>query len=255
MINEVQTLIDKYVLWLKDKTYLRELEGWVEITTPYLDRHNDFIQLYITKDREGSFLISDDGYTISDLEFTGFSFDSPKRQELLNVTLNSYGIQSDKKTLSIKASEDNFALKKHNFIQSILAINDLFYLSSPFVSSLFLEDVMGFLDTHEVRYTPKVKFTGKSGYDHLFDFVIPKSKEKPERILKAINRPTKDQAESFLFAWMDTRDIRPKESTSFVFLNNKEFTPGASVLSSFKNYGVNPILWSNKDDYIRELAA
>jgi len=28
-------------------------------------------------------------------------------------------------------------------------------------------------DENEIRYTPSVKFTGKSGYDNLFDFVIP----------------------------------------------------------------------------------
>ncbi|WP_418888699.1 DUF1829 domain-containing protein, partial [Methanothrix soehngenii] len=38
-----------------------------------------------------------------------------------------------------------------------------------------------------------MKFTGKSGYDHLFDFVIPKSKKRPERILQAINRPSRDE--------------------------------------------------------------
>ncbi len=49
------------------------------------------------------------------------------------------------------------------------------------VLSLFYEDVVTWLDLHEIRYTPKVKFTGKSGFDHLFDFVIPKSRSSPER--------------------------------------------------------------------------
>ena len=51
------------------------------------------------------------------------------------------------------------------------------------VASLFYEDVVAWLDLHDVRYTPKVKFTGKTGYDHLFDFVIPKSRRQPERIV------------------------------------------------------------------------
>ena len=45
----------------------------------------------------------------------------------------------------------------------MLAINDLFYLAVPVVASLFYEDVVAWLDLHEIRYTPKVKFTGKSG--------------------------------------------------------------------------------------------
>jgi hypothetical protein len=73
-------------------------------------------------------------------------------------------------------------MRKHNLLQAMLAVNDLFFLSIQMVASLFYEDVVSWLDTNEIRYTPNVKFTGKSGYDHLFDFVIPKSRRQPERI-------------------------------------------------------------------------
>jgi len=46
MIDEIQVLLDKYLQWLKDKTVLRQVNDWVEITTPYLDRHNDYLQMY-----------------------------------------------------------------------------------------------------------------------------------------------------------------------------------------------------------------
>ncbi|MBN2413449.1 DUF1829 domain-containing protein [candidate division KSB1 bacterium] len=255
MINEIKILIDNYINWLRDKTILQDINGHVEITTPFMDRHNDYIQIYINKDKNGNYLLTDDGYTITDLEFTGFSFDSSKRQELLKTTLSSYGVQLVKNDLTATATVDNFALKKHNLIQSILAVNDLFYLSSPYVASLFLEDVAKFLNSNEVRYTPNVKFSGKSGYDHLFDFVIPASKVKPERIIKTINRPSKQQTESFLFAWLDTRDIRPKDSTSLVFLNDSEAKPLSNILSSFKSYKVTPIPWSGRDNYIKELVS
>ena len=55
-------------------------------------------------------------------------------------------------------------------------------------------------DENEIRYTPSVKFTGKNGYDNLFDFVIPKSKKQPERILQVINRPSRDEAGATAFA-------------------------------------------------------
>ena len=64
-----------------------------------------------------------------------------------------------------------------------------FYLAKPMVESLFYEDVISWLDVNDIRYTPKAKFTGISGYDHLFDFVIPKSRRQPERMVQAINRP------------------------------------------------------------------
>jgi hypothetical protein len=49
MIEEIKILINEYSNWLKDKTALKEIADFVEITTPYLDRHNDYFQIYVKK--------------------------------------------------------------------------------------------------------------------------------------------------------------------------------------------------------------
>ena len=54
-----------------------------------------------------------------------------------------------------------------------------------------------------------VKFTGKSGIDHLFDFVIPKSRVRPERSLRTVNRPNKTTAEILVFSWIARRGHDP----------------------------------------------
>ena len=192
MIEEIRTLISEYNRWLNDKTSIRKIDGnWVEITTPHLDRHNDYLQLYLKLDSGGHILLSDDGYIINDLKLSGCEFTTKKRQDLLRVTLNGFGVKLEKEQLYIEATKENFALQKHNLIQAMLAINDMFYLSVSTVSSLFLEDVTEWLDQNSIRYIPRVKFTGKSGFDHLFDFAIPKSNTKPERILQTITSPTR----------------------------------------------------------------
>ena len=197
--SEIEKLLDDYRAWLKEKTVLKEVDGgkWVEITTPYIDRHNDALQIYARREN-GGFLLSDDSYTIHDLEASGCSLNTDKRKDLLKMTLNGFGVRLNKDALEVQASAESFPLRKHNLIQAMLAVNDLFYLAKPIVESLFFEDVVNWLDANDVRYTPKVKFTGTSGYDHLFDFVIPKSRRQSERILRAINRPTRNTAEAFM---------------------------------------------------------
>lgn len=254
MIDEIKTLLDKYINWLKDKTTLRQVREWVEITTPYLDRHNDYLQIYARK-KDGGYILTDDGYILDDLLQTGCKLDSGKRQSLLTMTLNGFGVKLQDGRLEIQASQENFALRKHNLVQSMLAVNDLFYLASPTVASLFYEDVVAWLDLNEIRYTPNVKFSGKSGYDHLFDFVIPKSKAKPERILNAINRPNKDTAQSLAFSWIDTKDVRPPDSQAYAFLNDSEQFPSTSVMEALKNYSVYPIPWSKRESILEDLAA
>ncbi|NTW49758.1 MAG: DUF1829 domain-containing protein [Chlorobiales bacterium] len=255
MKEEIQSLLNQYFNWLKDKTTLREVNGeWVEITTPYLDRHNDHLQIY-TKKTNGSYLITDDHYTIEDLKLSGCSLDSKKRQDILKTTLNGFGIECENEALIVKATAENFSVRKHNLIQAMLAVNDMFYLAKPSVQSLFLEDVADWLDLHEVRYIrgENMRFVGKSGYDYMFNFVIPKSKKQPERIVQAINAPNKNSAEAFLFHWMDTKENRSPNSQAYAILNDVEKKLAQSAIDALKNYDVKPVLWSEKESVIEAL--
>lgn len=254
MLSEVQTLVNDYSRWLRDKTKLREVNGHVEITTPYLDRHSDHLQIYATS-RDGGFLLTDDGYTINDLEMSGLTFSTPRREQLLRQTLNGFGVQLNEGALEIAASRENFARKKHCLMQTMLAINDLFYLVSPIVHSLFLEDVVQWMDLSDIRYTPNVKFAGKSGFDHVFDFVVPKSRCEPERVIRAINKPNRDNAQTVAFAWTDTKDGRDPEAQAFAILNDADHKVSGAVIDALNSYGVKVLLWSQREEFKVKLAA
>ena len=254
MIQDIQALLDGYWIWLRDRTNLREINDCIEITTPYLDRHNDYLQIY-AKRVKGGFVLTDDGYVLDDLELAGCKIDSPKRQAMFRMILNGFGVKTNEKALEVEASADNFAQRKHNLVQAILAVNDLFYLASSTVVSLFLEDVTAWLDLSEIRYTPGVKFTGKSGYDHRFDFVIPKSRTRPERVVQTITRPSRDTAQATVFSCIDTKEVRSPETRVYVILNDSKQTVLENVPDAMRNYGVYPILWSARDKAKDELAA
>ena len=257
MIEEMQSLLDRYWGWLKDKTSMRQIGDWVEITTPYLDRHNDCLQIY-AKRQGGGFVLTDDGYTVEDLEQSGCKIDGPKRQALLRTTLNGFGIRIREatKAFEVQASADNFALRKHNLLQAMLAVNDLFYVASPSaVANLFFEDVVTWLDDSEIRYTPNVTLAGKSGYGHRFDFVIPKSKAWPERVLRVINRPSRDIAQAVVFAWIDTKEVRAPESRAYAILNDSDRPIAPQTMGAMRNYDVSPVPWSNREGMLEELAA
>jgi hypothetical protein len=255
VVLEIEKLLNDYRAWLKDKTTLRELNGsWVEITTPYLDRHNDALQIY-ARAENGGYILTDDSYTVHDLEASGCNLHTEKRQDLLRMTLNGFGVKLHNEALEVPATADNFPLRKHSLIQAMLAVNDLFYLAKPVVESLFFEDVVAWLDANEIRYTPKAKFTGISGYDQLFDFVIPKSRKQPERILQAITRPTRETAQSFIYAWADTQKVRSPESKAYAVLNDVEQTISGGVMDALRNYSIRPVLWSTRAEVATELAA
>jgi hypothetical protein len=254
-MNAIKDLVSLYPVWLRDNTQLREMKDWVEITTPFLDRNNDAIQLYARRSN-GGYILTDDGYTLVDLEASGCSLDSDKRQSILRMTLNGFGVKLEGNALTVHAERNDFPLRKHNLIQAVLAVNDLFHLASPRVRSLFLEDVTSWLDLLEVRYVPTIKISGASAFDHVFDFAIPRSRSAPERLLRAISDPNRERAESFMFAWNDTHEARKgKPTAAYAILNDNERSISSGIADALQAYGIKPVAWSRRDHVRGELVA
>lgn len=256
MIEEIQKALDNYLAWLRAEISLREIDnGWVKITTPWLDRHNDYIQLYARKE-DGGFLLSDDAYTIQDLEQSGVSFDnSPRRRELLDLTLNGFGVELNDRALQVHASWEDFSWRKHNLIQAILAVNDMFHLASLTVASLFKEDVALWLHQHQISYNSGKKYIGKSGYDHQFDFVIPKSPQgSPERMVQAINHPDRNAVRQLIFLWVETEASRPKGAKLYALLNDKKEV-SSKVKDALGTYDVEAVPWEKREVLAEKLAA
>lgn len=251
--DECQDLANTYTEWLKQKIYVKDIEGVCEITTPFLDRHNDHLQIYVKKAGD-TLIITDDGYTIRDLGLSGLEFTTEKRKDVLYSILNGFGARLQGDEIIIEAKAENFPQKKHNIIQAMLAINDLFVMAAPIVRSLFKEDVEKYLRLHEIRFISSVKFTGKSGFDQLFDFVIPASQKRPERVINAITRPTRQNISVLIFLWADTKKVRPAESTAYGFLNDTDQTVSPDIESALQQYGIKPLSWSKREEYVEELA-
>jgi hypothetical protein len=207
------------------------------------------------KRENGALVLTDDGYVIEDLKLCGCELHTPKRLALLRMTVNGFGVELHGDRLEVTAFPDTFPLRKHSLVQAMLAVNDLFYVAEPHVQSLFYEDVLAWLELHEVRYSPGVHFAGKSGYDHKFDFLIPKSRSQPERLVSTVNRPNSDAAKSAILRWEDTREVRPPGSRAYVFLNDSQAPAPGSVTSALRNYDIRPVPWSEREHVRDELAA
>ncbi len=106
-----------------------------------------------------------------------------------------------------------------------------------------------------MRFVKDAKFTGKSGYDHKFDFSIAASKIQPERFLNAIKNPDKQHASLMIFSWTDIKNNRPKDAKAYAMLNDQEKPVGQDIVRSLQMYGIEPVPWSKRDRYVEKLAA
>lgn len=252
-----EDLKNNYLNWVKQKIKLSDLNGVIEITTPFLDRHNDHLQIYVIPQNNNKIKLTDDGYILSDLKMSGCDIhSSPKREAMFNTILNGFGVKcSQNDELYVEATIDNFPQKKNMLLQAMMAVNDMFFTAREKVSSIFLEDVEHFLLENEIRFVDNANFTGKSGFTHKFNFVIPASKYKPERFIQAMNNPTKQKAEVLLFQWDDIRETRKPGSTLYTFINDSEKSVSNELINALATYGVKPVLWKSRHQYIQELSA
>ena len=248
--KECLSLVDAYMAWLRKSISVEQIGDVCEITTPFLDRHNDQLQIYVQREN-GKYVLSDDGYTLSDLRQSGVEFDTEKRKYILTTVLQGFGVKrGPTDELLIESDRENLPRRKHNLIQAMLAVNDLFVMSREHVASLFREDVESYLRAHNVRFITMIKLAGRSGYDHTFDFAVPPSAKYPERMIRSINNPSRDNIGALIFAWTDVRQVRKDDARAFAVLNDQEHNVSTDFLHALSAYEITGIPWSGRDEYL-----
>ena len=253
MIEQMKKLTAEYHNWVSESTTLRELEDCVEITTPFLDRHNDMMQIFATVSGD-EIILSDDGYTIEDLEFCGLNVNTPSRRIFIEQNVNGFGVKRNGNDLVARTSAQDFALNMHNLLQAMIAIDDLYYLATPSRVSRFDADLVTWLNDSGISFDAK-KFKGRTGYKVDYKYVIPPSGKMPERMLLAIDNPDRSAVEQVAFRWLDIRDARPSNARLYPILNDEQRISVAKEIDAFRSHEINPVLWSERESVLDELAA
>ena len=241
---DIQKLIDDYTSWLKSEITFEKVGEYYEITTPYLDNANDYLQLYVKQEGNDIFF-TDDSITMHNLKMSGLQLTQNRKLQLQRI-LYQYGLKLKGDELIAKAPINKFAQKKHLFIQAMIRIDDMFAVSKSRVSTFFLDDIQDFFMKNEIYYTDNVQFMGVSGFSHNYDFLIQRSKTKPERLCQAVNNPNKTTMGNILFAWNDTKPARKSESQLIVILNDQNHI-ASGIEDAFINYDAKVIRWSERD--------
>jgi hypothetical protein len=254
MINNAEKLVKGYTEWLGSEIEVRCIDEWIEVTTPFLDRHNDFLQIFASR-RGEDWVLTDDAYVITDLSQSGCDIErGSRREEMLYRVLKGYGVRREENDqLVVRASDQEFSQRIHDLLQAMMSVDDLFFTTQATTFNLFFVDVRAWLSQTKVRFTPDVKFTGSSGYDHRFDFVIPSSENLPERVLQSANRPNRGWAERLAFSWLDTRDTRPEGAKAFAILNDESHGIGRNLVDALESYDIQTFVWSEREEVVEQL--
>lgn len=244
-----EEIIEKYLNWLRSSFKGRDInDKLVTIQTPFVDNQNDFILIYVKKDKS-NYYITDDGRTIFDLETMGVNL-TEKRKSQIKEFVNAQGVKYNELSseIYVETTEEVLPQRKNDLLQTIINISDMFLVSQSNIKNLFFEEVEEYFKRRRILFNSNVYMSGSGGIKHKIDFLIPRE-EKVSQIVKTINIPSKEKFENLLFTFIDIdkHNFQYKGSEKIIFINDLEKEVKQEHLGLIKTYGVKPILWSERD--------
>jgi len=243
---DIQKMIDDYASWLKSEITISQYGEYFELTSPYLDRFNDYLQIYVKQDESGKITMTDDGYIIGSLLSSGISFrNGSQRKIMLDRIIRNFSLKLDGNAITTIATMDSFPQKKHLMMQAMLSIDDMFEVSPDNIKNFFVEDIQTFFDANGVYYSRDFSLIGKTGSLYTYEFHFQRTKQKPERFCKAINRLSESNRGITMFNWYDTQEKRNNEGQLIVVLND-ENPISQSDIDAFRVYNIEPVKFSER---------
>ncbi len=119
------------------------------VFTPFMFNDGDHLSIVLKKEKT-QWVLSDEGHTLMHLTYDLDEKDlrGGGRQKIIANTLSAYSVEEEGGELLIMIRDSRYGDALYSFIQALLRISDVSYLSRESVRTTFFEDVKSFLAEH-----------------------------------------------------------------------------------------------------------
>ncbi len=117
------------------------------VFTPFMFEDGDHLSILL-KRKNGEWVLSDEGHTYMHLTYDLEEKDLQKgtRQKIISNALSVFSVEDREGELVIPIQNERYGDALYNFIQALLKITDVTYLSRERVRSTFMEDFKTFIE-------------------------------------------------------------------------------------------------------------
>ncbi len=149
------------------------------VFTPFLFEDGDHLVIVLKRESAG-WTLSDEGHTYMHLTYDLEEKDLQKgtRQKIITNALSSFGVEDRRGELMMRIRDGGYGDALYSFVQALLKITDVTYLSRERVRSTFLEDFREFIsakvpesrrqfDWHDPEHDPEGKYVVDCRVNHL----------------------------------------------------------------------------------------
>jgi hypothetical protein len=149
-LMSVQTITQNFRQKVCDQVRV-EAEGVdrYRVFTPFLFEDGDHLVI-VLKQEDGRWVLSDEGHTFMHLTYDLDEKDlrSGSRQKIISNALAAFSVEDRNGELILSINNEQFGDALYSYIQALLKIFDISYLSRERVRSTFMDDVQDFVQEH-----------------------------------------------------------------------------------------------------------
>jgi len=115
------------------------------VLNPFMFDDGDHI-VVLLKSKEGKWLFTDEGHTFMHISYEDIDIDKGTRKKIIDNVLLGYGIKNQEGELIAEIPDNHFGDALYSYLQGLIKITDINYLSRERVKSTFMEDLRAFLE-------------------------------------------------------------------------------------------------------------
>lgn len=166
------------------------------VLTPFTFDDGDHLSILL-KQRDGGWYLTDEGHTFMHVSYDEIDIEHGPRRRIVDTVLLSYGIRNEEGELKLFVEHEAYGDALYSFIQGLIKITDLSYLTRERVRSTFLDDLRTLLE----EQVPESR--------RVFDYSDPR--HDPQRKYVVDCRINGDRRPLFVFAILN--DDRCRDAT------------------------------------------
>ncbi len=119
------------------------------VLTPFMFEDGDHLAI-VLKREQGTWLLTDEGHTYMHLTYDLDEKDLERgtRQKIIGNALSAFSIRDRNGELLVTIADGGYGDALYSFVQALLKITDVTYLSRERVRSTFMEDFRAFMTEH-----------------------------------------------------------------------------------------------------------
>ena len=217
------------------------------VFTPFEFEDGDHFSIILKKENN-SFVFTDEAHTIMHMSYDMdvSALKKGTRQKILTNTIVNFGLEENNGELFIKVKEDNFGASFYNFVQALVKITDLSYLSKELVRSTFYEDFQALIS----ESVPKERITfnyAHPEFDREKKYVVDCCINSMQKPLYLFAIPNDSKCKDVMIAMYQFERWNIKYNSVSIFQDQE--TINRRVLAQFSDIGEKQFssLLSNKD--------